>query len=82
MWLTFGVAKRIVSSAKWRLDMVRFELGSLMPTKRFWEVASLIIRLKTSVTRTKSRGESGSPWRNPRVDFINPPETPLIEMEE
>lgn len=61
VWLTLGYANRIVSSAKCRLYMVRVELGSLMPSKRLLDIANLIIRLKMSATRTKSRGDSGSP---------------------
>ena len=62
--------------------MARFELGSLMPSKRLFDIANLIIRLNTSATRTNSRGESGSPCRRPRADLIRPHVAPLIEIDE
>ena len=71
-WINFcwGDANMIVSSANCRLETDTDEPGGEIPENRPLAEANFSILLKTSATRTKIKGERGSPCLNPLADLM------------
>lgn len=64
-WSRFWGVKIIVSSANWRWVIEGPFLQTSTPFQKFRPGAFLISRFKTSHTRTKRRGDKGSPCLRP-----------------
>lgn len=82
IWWGWGEQKRILSSAYYRITMsfstkLKHELSrSPLSTPRE------TILLNTSATRSKRRGESGSPCLSPLLEAMSLPAIPLVPTED
>lgn len=76
-----GLQKIMVSSAYWRWEIWSSPLLTSIPSHRFISVPLEITRLRHSTTRSKRKGDKGSPCLRPRFNLNGGVGDPLRRMD-